>query len=34
MVNGDGSHETFLSVLISNTSVDPGESTVGYPVVF
>ncbi|CAN7079362.1 unnamed protein product, partial [Brassica oleracea var. botrytis] len=34
MVNGDGSREAFLSVIGMNAPVDPGESTVGYPVVF
>ncbi|CAN7007039.1 unnamed protein product, partial [Brassica oleracea var. botrytis] len=34
MVNGDGSREAFLSVIGMNALVDPGESTVGYPVVF
>ncbi|CAN7113076.1 unnamed protein product, partial [Brassica rapa subsp. narinosa] len=29
-----GSREAFLSVLVMNALVDPGESTVGYPVVF
>ncbi|CAN6992548.1 unnamed protein product, partial [Brassica rapa subsp. trilocularis] len=29
-----GSREAFLSVLVMNAPVDPGESTVGYPVVF
>ncbi|CAN6921153.1 unnamed protein product, partial [Brassica oleracea] len=34
MVNDNGSREAFLSVIGMNAPVDPGESMVGYPVVF
>ncbi|CAN7003921.1 unnamed protein product, partial [Brassica oleracea var. botrytis] len=34
MVNGDGSREALLSVVVMNAPVDPGESTVSYPMVF